>query len=111
MTGGFAAMISRMQEIAAGSAFYVPAAAAGTVAPYSARVGASGGASACLDSIADKIERAGAQQVTRRDLEEVMAAMLSRYPNFEFYIGDEQVARSANAGNARINRRYSTVEG
>lgn len=109
VTGGFAEMIARMEEIAAGSSFYVPAAAAGTVAPYSARQGSAGGHGDVLTDILDKITQTSAERLTRGDLKEILEGVITDKMNITFYIGDEQIARHANAGNARIDRRYSPV--
>ena len=98
-----------MEEIAAGSSFYVPAAASGALAPYSARQGSSGAGTDVLTDILDKVTQANTGRLTRSDLKEILAEVISEYMDIEFYIGDEQIARHANAGNARINRRYSPV--
>ena len=110
VTGGFAAMIARMEEIAAGSSFYVPAAASGALAPYSARQGSSGAGTDVLTDILDKVTQANTGRLTRSDLKEILAEVISEYMDIDFYIGDEQVARSANRGNERINRRYHPVD-
>lgn len=109
VTGGFADMIAQMEQIAAGSSFYIPAAAAGAVAPYSARQGSAGGRGDILAEILDRLTQDSAERLTRSDLREILDAAISENMDINFYIGDEQVARHANAGNARINRRYSPI--
>lgn len=47
--------------------------------------------------------------VTREELQDILADAFRRYMNIDFYLGDEQVARHANAGNFKLNRRYGTV--
>ena len=41
----------------------------------------------------------------------MMVELFTQYMNIDFTIGDEQIARHANAGNARLNRRYNPVTG
>ena len=49
--------------------------------------------------------------ITREDitavLNDVLPTMLQQYVSF--YIGDEQVARHANAGNVRLDYRFNPV--
>lgn len=47
--------------------------------------------------------------VTREELQDILADAFRRYMNIDFYLGDEQIARHANAGNFKLNRRYGTV--
>jgi len=47
--------------------------------------------------------------VTRSEIQEILTDAFRRYMNIDFYLGDEQVARHANAGNLKLNRRYGTV--
>ena len=47
--------------------------------------------------------------VTRSELQELLTTMFRDYMNIDFYLSDEQVARHANAGNVRLNRRYGLV--
>ena len=42
-------------------------------------------------------------------LTEILATVIQRYLNIDFYIGDEQIARHANAGNSKLNRRFKPV--
>lgn len=110
VTDSFAAMVARMEQIAAGSSFYVPAAAAGTLAPYGAGVGSGGSGMDVLNEILNRLTMAENQRITRGDLRDVLTDVVSEYLDISFYLGDEQVARSANRGNERINRRYKSVE-
>lgn len=108
MTDSFAAMIHSMESIASGASFYVPAVAAGARVPYSVNSAAmSQNRSADL---ADAVRLMAAQNtgLTRQDLVEVMTSLAPLFRS-EFYIGDEQVARHANSGNDRLNRRYSST--
>ena len=111
VVGGFEAMIASLQEIAGRAAFSIPQAAMGSVAPYAARVSA-GNASASQDAAAimQLLSQQSGGRVTRDDLEEILRAVAEDYFNFDFYLGDEQVARSANRGNLRLNRRFSPTK-
>ena len=43
------------------------------------------------------------------ELYSIIESVMRKYMNIQFYIGDEQIARHANAGNARIERRLNPV--
>lgn len=47
--------------------------------------------------------------VTREELQDILTDAFRRYMNIDFYLGDEQIARHANAGNLKLNRRYGTL--
>lgn len=47
--------------------------------------------------------------VSKDDLADILATMFRQYMNITFYMGDEEVARHANAGNARLNYRFNPV--
>lgn len=105
----FDAMISAMGDIVNGSSLTMPAMANGSVMPYSARRAASQGDGDNLSSLIETLAQRDADRLTRDDLNEVLISVLRQYLNIDFYIGDEQIARHANAGNAKLNRRYSTA--
>ena len=109
IVNGFENLIAALDAIASRSGFTIPAVAAGAVAPYSARRTASQGQGDSLSDLANAIALRDANRLTREDLTEVLVNVLQQYLNIDFYIGDEQVARHANAGNAKLNRRYSPV--
>ena len=105
----FDAMISAMEDIVNGSSLTLPAMANGSVMPYSARRSASQDEGDKLSSLIETLAQRDADRLTRDDLSEVLINVLRQYLNIDFYIGDEQIARHANAGNAKLNRRYSTA--
>lgn len=107
----FTELISRIEAIAAGSSFYVPGVAAGSVVPYSARIGNTGGQDDVLVQILDRLTALGYSRLSRSDIQEILERVFREYMNISFYLDDEQVARHANAGNERISRRYSPVSG
>lgn len=47
--------------------------------------------------------------VTKGDLEDILTKVVSKYMNIDFYIGDEQISRHADAGKQKINKKYSPV--
>ena len=49
-------------------------------------------------------------KITSDELRTLLIEMFTQYMNLSWYIGDEQVARHANAGNLKLNRRYSTID-
>jgi hypothetical protein len=111
VVGGFEAMIAALQEIAAQAAFTVPQAAMGSLAPYTARAAAgNGGRGDDPEAVMQLIAALRADRLTRDDLAEILENVAREHFNFDFYIGNEQVARAANAGNARLNRRYRTTQ-
>ena len=105
----FDSMITAMEEIVNGSSLIIPVAASGTVIPYSARKAAYDDESDKLSGILQNLALQGSDRLTRDDLAEVLASAFRQYMNIDFYIGDEQIARHANAGSAKLNRRYSTT--
>lgn len=104
----FSTMISAMENIVNGSAFTTPSVANGSVMPYSARRTASDAEGDRLSSLLETMALRDADRLTRDDLMEVLITVCRQYLNIDFYIGDEQIARHANSGNAKLNRRYST---
>ena len=109
VVNSFNAMISAMENIVSGSSLMLPAMANGSVMPYSARRSASQGEADKLSTLIETLAQRDADRLTRDDLNEILVNALRQYLNIDFYIGDEQIARHANAGNARLNRRYSTT--
>ena len=105
----FSAMISAMERIVNGSSFMIPAVASGTITPYASRRSESQDSGA-LSSLLESMILRDNDRLTRDDLMEVLISVCRQYMNIDFYIGDEQIARHANAGNAKLNRRYSTIK-
>ena len=108
VVGGFEAMIAALEEIAAQAAFTIPQAATGSLAPYTAKAAAANDGNSAQDqeAIMQFVTALKADRITRDDLVEILEAIAREHFNFDFYIGNEQVARAANAGNARLNRRF-----
>lgn len=109
MVDSFSQMVSAMEAIANGANFTVPALATGSVTPYASRRAASQSQTEDLSDIASALSQGRSEGITRDQLTEVLSNVLRQYMNFDFYIGDEQIARHANRGNAKLNRRYGTT--
>lgn len=105
----FSTMISAMEEIVNGSAFTMPAVAGGSVMPYSARRASSQGDGDRLSSVLEELALRDSERLTRNDLVDIFTNLFRQYLDINFYLGDEQLARHANAGNMKLNRRYSTT--
>lgn len=109
LVDSFSRMVSVMESIANGANFTVPALATGSVTPYASRRAASQSQTEDLSDIASALSQSRSEGITRDQLTEVLSNVLRQYMNFDFYIGDEQIARHANRGNAKLNRRYGTT--
>ena len=107
VVGAFENMIAAMDNIASGSSFVPPAVATGSVTPYSARRAATPSEGSRIRDAIDNLALQRSDGISRKDLIEVLTQIVRDYLNISFYIGDEQVARHANAGNMKLNRRYS----
>lgn len=82
----------------------VPAVANGAIIPYS--VGTQ------MNEVSTDIKELlnavlGMPLFTRDELSDIIDDVLRRRLNIEFYIGDEQIAKHANAGNIKLDRRYN----
>lgn len=110
VVGGFEAMVASLQSIAASAGIILPQTAMGAMAPYATRIStAASNAGPTMETIMELIAAQNADKLTREDLQEVLIEVAREYFNVELYLGDEQVARSANRGNVRLNRRFSPV--
>ena len=109
VVSSFSAMISAMEDIVSGSSLALPAMANGSVMPYSARRSASQDEENRLSSLLETMAMRDSDRLTRDDLTEVFTNLFRQYLDINFYIGDEQIARHANTGNMKLNRRYSTT--
>ena len=94
-----------LQAVANAASLTVPSIAQGKVVPDSI---ASKTSEDRLTSIMNALDMLGRNSVTKEELT-VLLQNLAKSVSTEFYIGDEQIARHANAGNERINRRYKTT--
>lgn len=107
---GFERMISELQAIATNAGLAIPMAAMGAITPYASRVSSAGRtATPDMETIMELIAAQNADKLTKEDLREILEAVAREYFNFDFYLGDEQVARSANRGQERLERRYRPV--
>ena len=65
-----------------------------------------------IRQLAGRIHEYGSGGITKEELYDtlyrVLEIMFQKY--MQFYIGDEDIARHANRGNASLNRRYSPQE-
>lgn len=83
----------------------IPSIVQGKVAPYSFNSTANSAASQ-IESLKSAINEINDNRVTREDINDIVQTALRNIP-IELYIGDEQLARHANAGNAKLTRRFS----
>lgn len=88
----------------------IPSIAVGKVIPYDSGK-RTNNVDTTLEDVANLLKYNQQRTLTRADLE---AALQTILPNMlrdymSFYIGDEQIARHANAGNISLNRRFSTT--
>lgn len=88
----------------------LPPIVSGGVVPYSAGSSSTNDIQAALARLSDMMEYTQSSAVTRDELEDIITDIAQRYFNIDLYIGDEQIARHANSGNARLNRRYKAVK-
>jgi len=102
----FSMLISTLEKLGESLQLAIPGIALGQVAPYS--VGNSSNSSATtISKLIDIVRELSADMVTRDDLQEIIEAINDK--DFDVRLGDEQVARSANRGNKKLNRRYNPV--
>lgn len=94
-----------LQSVANAASLTVPSIAQGKIVPDSI---ASKTSEDRLTSIMNALDMLGRNSVTKDELASLLQDM-AKSVSTEFYIGDEQIARHANAGNERINRRYKTT--
>ena len=107
---GFERMIAQLQDIVKNAGLVIPQTALGAITPYASRVADAGkNAKPDMETLMELIAAQNSDKLTKQDLREVMTEIAREYFQFDFYLGDEQVARSANRGNARLDRRYSPV--
>lgn len=76
----------------------IPAVVRGAVVPHTALSGTASTAAA----VANK-------PITRDELETMLSRVVAKYMNIDFYIGDEQISRHADAGKQKIGKKYNPV--
>lgn len=84
----------------------IPVVVTGGVVPYSTQINTQERISELLSRLDDKIN-ATPNNFTIDELQSILINVITRYANTTLYIGDEQIARHANAGNLALSRRYS----
>ena len=88
----------------------IPSVALGKIIPYEMSKNVDT-LNETIKSLVDVLRYNQSNAITREDitnvLNEVLPTMLERYVSF--YIGDEQIARHANAGNVRLDYRFNPV--
>lgn len=106
--GKFDSLITTLQNLANLSYYGVPDIADGKIIPSSIRTSdAAEETTNSINRLIDSIGSLTTDKITIDQLREILIDVISTYVNFS--IGDEQIARHANAGNLRLNRRYSTI--
>lgn len=95
-------VITKLSDITVHS--MVPAVANGAVIPYSINT-QLGGMSADIKDLLNEVR--AMPLFTKEELSDIIDDIVRRRLNIEFYLGDEQLARHANAGNIKLDRRYN----
>lgn len=105
LISGFEVLYSELSSIAQDAP--VPAVATGRVLPYSTRSALSRPSD--TDRLAQYLEglTSGQNQITKEDIREAFDEALEAHPT-EVRIGDETVARAAQRGSSKLNRRFKT---
>ena len=100
-------MITTLEKLATLSSYSIPDIANGKVVPSSSRT--SGVVGSNMSQLVDNINSLLNERISPDELRSILVDVISNYMDVSFYIGDEQIARHANAGNLRLQRRYSTI--
>lgn len=95
-------VITKLSDITVHS--MVPAVANGAVVPYSINT-QLGGMSTDIKELLNEVR--AMPLFTKEELSDIIDDIVRRRLNIEFYLGDEQLARHANAGNIKLDRRYN----
>lgn len=85
----------------------IPEIAAGYIVPSMAQLSAVQRSNELLASAIDSLNRTNSDKLTNEELERIIERVIKRTMNIQFYIGDEQIARHANAGNNKLALRYN----
>ena len=92
---------------AGASQIKLPPIAAGQIIPYSIGKADTAQTNDTLNKVLDMLEYNQNRGITMSELESSLEELFRRFLNITFYLSDEQVARHANAGNARLDRRFN----
>lgn len=89
------------------SAYNVPAVAQGRIVPPSSfnRFNQSQD----LINLQRTLDNLSSSIITYDDLQAIIVSAFQQYLNINFYLEDEQLARHANAGNLKLDRRYNII--
>lgn len=87
----------------------IPEIAKGYVVPSMAQVAAIQRSNELLAGAVDSLNQSSSDRLTNDELERIIERVIRRTLNIQFYIGDEQLARHANAGNDRLALRYNSA--
>ena len=109
IVNGFTEMMAQLETVANGTGFFFPAVAQGTLAPYatSTATPASMAMETTNTDVVDAISRLESAMLRQEDLRPLLEDIARRYQP-TFFMGDEQVARHANAGNELLAQRYNS---
>ena len=88
-------------------ALEIPAVVKGGIIPYQATISSS--TENALNDVVDMLQSNYTDNITPDDLQDILTTVISQYLNISFYLGDEQIARHANSGNLKLNRRYNKL--
>lgn len=90
-------------------AITLPPIVGGQVIPYSVGKANVDGTNNTLNQVLDMLQYNKDNAVSMEDLQVLLTDLFRRFMNIQFYLEDEQVARHANSGNLKLNRRYNTT--
>lgn len=82
----------------------IPNVVSGRVVPYSINSATNG--SSPIAELKSAISELNNNRLTREDITDIVNTALRNMP-IDLYIGDEQIARHANTGNAKLSRRFN----
>lgn len=101
--------LSSQLTSAATQSISLPSIVGGKVIPYSIGKINTDDTNNTLNQVLDMLQYNKDNSVSMDELQFILTDLFSRFMNIQFYLGDEQIARHANAGNLQLNRRYNTT--
>lgn len=100
----FDALIGSLAILSTPAFATIPNIASGRIVPYSINSASSGNSQ--VADLKSAISEMNNNRLTREDIMSIVTTALRNMP-IDLYIGDEQIARHANTGNAKLSRRFS----
>lgn len=100
----FDALIGSLAILSTPAFATIPNIASGRIVPYSINSASSGNSQ--VADLKSAINEMNNNRLTREDIMSIVTTALRNMP-IDLYIGDEQIARHANTGNAKLSRRFS----